>query len=300
MTAIPHRRTPDDRFADLPGYPWAPRYTSALPALGGLRLHYLDEGPRDAPLTWLCLHGNPAWSYLYRHMVPPFLAAGHRVVAPDLPGFGKSDKPTEVAQHTFGWHRQVLLEFIAELDLQRVNLVVQDWGGLIGLTLPMASPARFRGLLVMNTYLATAEEPLPEGFVQWRAMCRARPDFSIARLFARGNPQMSAAECAAYDAPFPALADRAATIAFPEMVPEHPDADGVAVSRAAARFWAEAWTGRAMMAIGMQDPVFTPARMEALRQRIRGCPPPMQVAEGGHFVQEHGGPIATEALRQLG
>ena len=299
MPTLPHRRTPDDRFASLPGYPWAPRYTSALPALGDLRLHYLDEGPRDAPVTWLCLYGNPAWSYLYRHMIPQFRAAGHRVVAPDMPGFGKSDKPTEVARHSFSWHRQVLLEFVAALDLQRVNLVVQDWGGLLGLTLPPAAPGRYRGLLVMNTYLATAEEPLPEGFVQWRAMCRAKPDFAVSRLFARGNPQMSAAECDAYDAPFPELADRAATIAFPEMVPEHPEADGVAASRAAARFWAEDWTGRAMMAIGVQDPVFTPARMEALRKGIRGCPPPMRVAEGGHFVQEHGGPIAEQALRQL-
>lgn len=299
MSPIPHLRTPDDRFASLPGWPWAPRYVEGLPSLGGLRLHLLDEGPRDAPCTWLCLHGNPAWSYLYRHMVPVFLAAGHRVVAPDMPGFGRSDKPLHVAQHTFGWHRQVLLELVQALDLQRIHLVVQDWGGLIGLTLPMAEPARWRALLVMNTHLATADEPLPEGFVQWRAMCRARPDFAISRLFARGNPQMSEAECAAYDAPFPTLEHRAATQAFPERVPERADDDGAALSREAARFWAEGWAGRSMMAVGAQDPVFTPARMERLRQGIRGCPPAMLVAEGGHFVQEHGGPIAAEALVRL-
>ena len=300
MSAIPFLRTPESRFDALPGYPWAARYTSELPALGGLRLHYLDEGLRDAPVTWLCLHGNPAWSYLYRHMLPPFLAAGHRVVAPDMPGFGRSDKPVEVAQHTFGWHRRVLLEFVEHLDLQRIHLVVQDWGGLLGLTLPMAAPARYRGLLVMNTHLATAEEPLPEGFVQWRAMCRGRPDFSVSRLLARGNPRMSEAECAAYDAPFPGQAYRAATQAFPEMVPETPGADGVAESREAAEFWARRWSGRSMMAVGVLDPVFTPQRMERLRQGIRGCPPPMRVEQGGHFVQEHGEPIAREALRQLG
>jgi pimeloyl-ACP methyl ester carboxylesterase len=250
-------------------------------------------------VTWLCLHGNPAWSYLYRHMIPVFLAAGHRVVAPDMPGFGKSDKPTEVAQHSFSWHREVLLAFIEVLDLQRVNLVVQDWGGLLGLTLPLAAPARYRGLLVMNTYLATAEEPLPDGFVQWRSMCRSRPDFAVSRLFSRGNPQMSAAECAAYDAPFPTQAYRAATQAFPEMVPELPGDDGVALSRQAAAFWAREWTGRSMMAVGALDPVFTPARMEDLRQHIRGCPPPMLVAEGGHFVQEHGVAIAAAALSRL-
>jgi len=300
MTDTPFLRTPDDRFAALPGYPWAPRYTTELPELGGLRLHYLDEGPRDAPVTWLCLHGNPAWSYLYRLMIPEFLAAGHRVVAPDMPGFGRSDKPLDVAWHTFDRHRRVLLAFVESLSLERVNLVVQDWGGLIGLTLPMAAPARYRGLLVMNTYLATAEAALPEGFLQWRTMCRGKPDFAISRLFSRGNPQMSEAACAAYDAPFPGPDFRAATRAFPDLVPEGPQDDGAAVSREAAAFWAEAWTGRSMMAIGMQDPVFTPALMERLRTGIRGCPAPMQVAEGGHFVQEHGQAIAIEALRRLG
>ena len=292
-------RTPDACFDSLPGYPWAPQYTDALPALCGLRMHYLDEGPRDAPITWLCLHGNPAWSYLYRHMIPEFLAAGHRVVAPDMPGFGKSDKPTDIAQHQFGWHRQVLLEFVESLNLERVHLVVQDWGGLIGLTLPMQARHRYRALLVMNTYLATAEQTLPEGFVGWRSMCRSKPDFSIGRLFARGNPQMSDAECAAYDAPYPDATYRTATRAFPEMVPDAPDADGAAVSRQAARFWREEWQGLSLMAVGAQDPVFTPALMEQLRLQIKRCPPMLTIAQGGHFVQEHGRYIAQEALACL-
>lgn len=299
-TGIEFLRTPDSRFDNLPGYPWRGRDIETLPSLRGLRLHCLDEGPRDAPVTWLCLHGNPAWSYLYRRMLPVFIAAGHRVVAPDMPGFGKSDKPIDVAQHRFSWHRALLLELIEALDLQRVNLVVQDWGGLFGLTLPMAAPQRYRALLVMNTYLATADEALPEGFIRWRSMCSDKPDFSVARLIGRGNAHLSEAELAAYDAPFPSLPYRAATRAFPEMVPERADADGVSVSREAATFLAEQWAGRSLMAIGMQDPVFTPAGMERLRQRIRGCPQPLRVAEGGHFVQEHGEAIATEALRQLG
>jgi len=298
-TPVPHLRTPDDRFAALPGYPWAPRYLTALPSLGHLRLHCLDEGPREAPRTWLCLHGNPTWSYLYRRMIPVFLAAGHRVVAPDLPGFGRSDKPLDEAQHRFDWHRAVLLELVEHLDLQRVNLVVQDWGGLLGLTLPMAAPERYQGLLVMNTFLATAREPLPEGFVQWRAMCRSKPDFSIGRLLGRGNPHLSPAECAAYDAPFPDERYRAATRAFPERVAGHPDDDGVSVSRQAEAFWSQAWRGRSLMAIGEQDPVFTPVHMERLRAGIAGCPPAMRIAAGGHFVQEHGEGIAAEALARL-
>ncbi|MFY3384650.1 haloalkane dehalogenase [Paracidovorax sp. MALMAid1276] len=299
MTSINHLRTPDECFRELPGYPWRSNYTTVLPALGGLQMHYLDEGPRDAPVTWLCLHGNPGWSYLYRHMIPVFIGAGHRVLAPDMPGFGKSDKPIDIRQHTFGWHRQVLLELVEAMDLQRVHLVVQDWGGLLGLTLPMAATERYSGLLIMNTYLATAEFPLPEGFLSWRAMCRNKPDFSISRLFARSNSHLSAEDCAGYDAPFPSLEYRAATQAFPDLVPEHPEDDGVEVSREAAVFWREHWRGRSMMAIGGKDPVFTPEAMERLRLQIRGCPPPMLIAEGGHFVQEHGGRIAHEALRNL-
>lgn len=300
MNAIAHLRTPDERFHDLPGYPWQPRYTSALPSLGGLRLHYLDEGPTHAAVTWLCLHGNPAWSYLYRHMIPVFLAAGHRVVAPDMPGFGRSDKPIDRAQHTFSWHRSVLLEFVEALDLRAINLVVQDWGGLLGLTLPMATPQRYRGLLIMNTELATAAAPLPPGFQQWRAMCRSKPDFGIGKLFARGNPQMSEAECAAYDAPFPTIDYRAATRAFPDMVPEHPHDDGVEISRRAAMFWSNEWSGAAMMAVGALDPVFTVEHMEKVRQGIRGCPTMHVISEAGHFVQEHGKTIAQEAVLVLG
>jgi tRNA(adenine34) deaminase len=293
-------RTPESRFAGLPDYPWAPHYCQDLPSLGGLRLHYLDEGPRDAPLTWLCLHGNPAWSYLYRKMIPVFLEAGHRVVAPDMPGFGKSDKPKKEEAHTFSWHRQVLLELVERLDLNNVALVVQDWGGLLGLTLPMAAPQRYRGLLAMNTVLATGDVPLSAGFLAWREMCAKYPQFDIARLFARGNAQMSEAECAAYMAPFPDAGHRAATRAFAPMVPEFPDSDGAAVSRQARDFWREQWTGRSLMAIGAQDPVLGESVMQALRAQIRHCPEPMVLAQAGHFVQEHGAAVAQEAVRVFG
>ncbi|NBQ95787.1 MAG: alpha/beta fold hydrolase, partial [Betaproteobacteria bacterium] len=299
MAGIEFLRTADRCFTALPNYPWAGRYIDGLASLQGLRMHILDEGPPDAEVTWLCLHGNPTWSYLYRHMMPVFLAAGHRVVAPDMPGFGKSDKPVDIAQHRFSWHRSILLELIEAMDLKAINLVVQDWGGLLGLTLPMENRARYRGLLVMNTYLATASEPLPEGFLKWRAMCASKPDFSIGRLLARGNPHLTAQEAAAYDAPYPEPAYRAATRAFPEIVPASENDDGVLVSRAAARFWQDAWQGRSMMAVGMLDPVFSPASMEALRQTIKHCPPPMMLDEAGHFVQEHGAIIADAAITRL-
>jgi tRNA(adenine34) deaminase len=244
----------------------------------------------------LCLHGNPAWSFLYRKMIPVFLAAGHRVVAPDMIGFGRSDKPKKEAAHSFGWHRRVLLELVERLDLCNIVLVVQDWGGLLGLTLPMAAPQRYRGLLAMNTALGTGDTPLAPGFLAWREMCAKNPDFDIARLFARGNPQMSPEECAAYDAPFPDRGHRAALRVFPAMVPDRPDADGAAVSRQAREFWSNRWSGPTMMAIGARDPVLGPPVMHALRRSIRGCPEPMVIDEAGHFVQEHGEPIARTAV----
>lgn len=294
-------RTPEAAFQGLPDYPWAPHYVSDLPSLQGLRLHHLDEGPRsgDASLTWLCLHGNPAWSYLYRHMIPVFLATGDRVVAPDLIGFGKSDKPKKDSAHHFHWHRQVLLELVERLDLRRVVLVVQDWGGILGLTLPMAAPDRYRGLLVMNTTLATGDAPLSPGFVAWRDMCAAKPDFDVGRLFARGNPQMTEAECAAYNAPFPDRGHRAALRAFPPMVPASPDSEGAAVSREARLFWRERWQGESLMAIGQQDPVLGEPSMRALRADIRGCPEPLLLPQAGHFVQEHGKPVAEAAVRHF-
>ena len=294
-------RTPESAFVGLPDYPWAPNYLSDLPSLAGLRMHYLDEGAareHQAPtqITWLCLHGNPAWSYLYRKMIPVFLKAGHRVVAPDLVGFGKSDKPKKESFHCFGGHRQNLLDLVDRLDLQNVVLVVQDWGGLLGLTLPMAAPARYHGLLVMNTMLATGDQVLTPGFLAWRKMCAQNPDFDVARLMARGNSHLSAAECAAYKAPFPDRGHRAALRAFPTLVAEHPDDPGAATARQARDFWQDDWRGRTLMAVGTQDPVLGLCVMQPLQQLIRGCPPPLVLPQAGHFVQEHGEAIARRAL----
>jgi tRNA(adenine34) deaminase len=303
-------RTPDARFENLPGYPWPPRYISDSPSLDGLRMHYLDVPPskgrvgngssvpanRGRALTYVCLHGNPAWSYLYRKMIPVFAEAGHRVLAPDLIGFGKSDKPKKEAAHSFSWHRQVLLEWVDRLDLRNIVLVVQDWGGLLGLTLPMASPERFAGLLVMNTMLATAQKPLSAGFLAWRDMCTKNPEFDVARLFARGNPQMSPQECAAYMAPFPDAGHRAALRRFAPMVPELPADDGAAVSRQAEQFWQTQWRGQTLMAIGAQDPVLGPPVMATLQQRIHACPEALVLPHAGHFVPEHGEAIARVAV----
>jgi tRNA(adenine34) deaminase len=292
-------RTPDERFADLPGYPFAPRYLGDLKGCQGLRIHYLDEGPRGAAKVFLCLHGQPSWSYLYRRMIPVFAAAGHRVVAPDLIGFGRSDKPIDDARYTFSFHRAMLASFIERLDLENIVLVCQDWGGILGLTLPMDMPERFTGLLVMNTAFGTGDAPLPQGFLDWRAFSNRQPDMAVGKLFARACPHLTAAEAAAYDAPFPDARFKAGVRRFPNLVPETPDADGAELSRRARAWFGSRWSGRTFMAVGMDDPVLGPPVMRQVAAAIRGCPPPLEVAGGGHFLQEWGESIARAALAAL-
>lgn len=286
-------RTPDERFAGLPGFPWAPHYLEWQ----GLRAHYLDEGPRDAQVL-LALHGEPTWSYLYRKMIPPFLAAGWRVVAPDFIGFGRSDKPEDEAFYTFDMHRRFLLDFVERLDLRRVALAVQDWGGLLGLTLPMESPDRYERLLVMNTALGTGDVPLSEGFIAWRAYVAKTPDLACGKLLQRACPHLSDAEAAAYEAPFPDARSKAGVRRFPSLVPDRPDAPGAEISRRARDWLKNSWAGESFMAVGAKDPVLGPPVMRALRKIIRGCPEPHLIAEGGHFLQEWGEEVAREAFER--
>lgn len=290
-------RTPDDRFGALPGFSFAPHYVSDLPGYDGLRMHDLDEGQGDE--TFLCLHGQPSWSYLYRKMIPVFARAG-RVVAPDLFGFGRSDKPVRDETYTFDFHRESLARFVEALDLRNITLVCQDWGGLLGLTLPVDMPDRFTRLIVMNTGFGTGERPLGDGFNAWKAYNRSQPDMDVAMLFKRGTPILSDAEAAAYGAPFPDIRYKAGVRRFPELVPDSPDAGGAALSRRARDWFRDEWAGESFMAIGGSDPVITPNAMHALRDNIRGCPEPMVIAEAGHFVQEWGEPVAEAALKKFG
>lgn len=291
-------RTPDERFANLPGFSYAPHYRDDL-APAGLRVHYVDEGPADARQVFLCLHGEPTWSYLYRRMIPVLVAAGHRVVAPDLPGFGRSDKLEDDAAYTFDLHRELLLRFVERLDLREVTLVVQDWGGLLGLTLPMEMPERFSRLLLMNTALGTGDVALGEGFVAWRAYVARNPDLACGALLRRSCPHLSEAEAAAYDAPFPDARYKAGVRRFPQLVPDRPDAPGAELSRHARKWLQTSWRGESFMAVGAKDPVLGPEVMAWVRTLVRGCPEPFVIAEAGHFVQEWGEEVAREALRRF-
>lgn len=295
-TAIgPALRTPDARFDHLPDYAFAPHYTDVLSGYERLRMHYVDIGADPAAPIFLCLHGQPTWSYLYRKMIPEFARHG-RVIAPDLFGFGRSDKPVEDGVYSFEFHRNALLALIAALNLENITLVCQDWGGLLGLTLPMDMPERFARLIVMNTALATGDQPLGPGFEAWRAYNRSQPDMDVAGLMQRAEPALTPAEAAAYGAPFPDARFKAGVRAFPDLVPATPDAGGAALSRRARDWLRDAWRGQGFMAIGMLDPVLTPAAMEALHANIHGLPEPLRLPQAGHFVQEQGEIVARSAV----
>jgi haloalkane dehalogenase len=292
-------RTPDDRFADLPDFPYEPRYTDDLPGVEGLRVAWVDEGARDGQV-FLCLHGEPTWSYLYRKMIPVFVAAGHRVVAPDLLGFGRSDKLVDDREYSFKLHRNVLLALTDRLELENVTLVCQDWGGLLGLTLPLDRPALIGRLVAMNTTIADGTSPGP-GFDQWKAFARTQPDLDVGRLLWRATPGMTEAEARAYDAPFPSARYKAGVRSFPELVPVVPDMAGAELGRRAVAWWGSEWSGPSLLAVGAQDPVLGPPQIERLRGIVAGAPEPLVIEDGGHFVQETAGErIARAALAAFG
>ena len=293
-------RTPAERFSVLPGFPYEPTYLDDLQGYEGLRMAVVDEGPPDAETVFLCLHGEPTWSYLYRKMLPVFTAAGHRVVAPDFFGFGRSDKPVDDSAYTFDFHRDSLLRLIERLDLRGVALVCQDWGGLIGLTLPMDLPGRFTRLLAMNTAIGIGQ-PISDGFAAWKQFASRAPEIPIAGLVATDAVGvLNLMDALAYDAPFPDNRYKAGVRRFPQLVPVEPGMGGVELGERARKFWSNDWDGESFMAIGMRDGVLGPPVMQELRSVIRGCPAPLEIPEAGHFVQEYGEPVARRALEHFG
>lgn len=292
-------RTPDDRFTNLPNFPYEPNYLENIAGFEGFRMNYIDEGPKDAKYMFLCLHGQPTWSYLYRKIIPIFIKAGYRAVAPDFIGFGRSDKPIEENIYTFHFHRDTLIDFIERLDLANVILVCQDWGGILGLTLPMDMPERFSKLLIMNTILGTGDFQLTEGFIAWREWSKKNPDMAVGRLMKRACPHLTAEECDAYDAPFPDINYKAGVRRFPNIVPDRPDAPGAEISRKAREFFSKKWKGDVFMAVGKLDPVLGLPMMNILKKIIRDCPEPYILENAGHFVQEWGKDVAIKALESF-
>ena len=278
-------RTPDDRFANLPGFPYAPRYADVG---DGLRMAYVDEGPRDAPVV-LLLHGEPTWSFLYRKMIPVLVRAGFRAVAPDLVGFGRSDKPVAPESYTYAGHVAWTRALVETLELRDVTLFAQDWGSLIGLRLAAEQESRFARMVIANGFLPTADRGVPLAFRAWRAFARHSPIFPIGRIVAAGcATKLAPADRAAYDAPFPTRAHMAGARAFPALVPTEPSDPAVPANRAA---WAALgrWHKPFLTLFGKDDPILGRAD-RPLQAHIPGAAgQPHERFPGGHFVQEDRG-----------
>jgi len=278
-------RTPDERFRQLPGYPFAPRYLN----LGGLRMHYVDEGPRDgAPV--LLLHGEPSWSYLYRKMIPVLTVAGHRAVAPDFVGFGRSDKPVHREVYSYQRHVDWTRSVIEQLDLRGTTLVCQDWGGLIGLRLAAEHDDRFARIVTANTFLPTGDTPPGEAFLAWRKFSQETPEFPVGRLVQGGCVTSLVPEVvAAYDAPFPDDRYKAGARQFPVLVPISPDDPASAPNRKAWEVLRR-WRKPFLTAFSDSDPI-THGADAFLQQAIPGAQgqPHTTIVGAGHFLQEDKG-----------
>jgi len=278
-------RTPDERFQNLPGYAFEPHYVE----VDGVRVHYVDEGPRDAPPV-LLLHGEPSWCYLYRKMVPIITAAGHRAVAPDLAGFGRSDKPSRREDYTYQRHVDWMRGLVEALDLRDITLVGQDWGGLIGLRLAAEDEGRFARIVAANTFLPTGDGTPGEAFLRWQTFSQTAPEFHIGRIIQGGTAtELPDDVVAAYDAPFPDDTYKAGARQFPALVPTSPDDPAAPANRHAWEVLRR-WEKPFLCAFSDGDPITRGGDL-AFQAQVPGTKgqPHATIAGGGHFLQEDRG-----------
>ncbi|KIC46396.1 haloalkane dehalogenase [Ruegeria sp. ANG-S4] len=295
-------RTPDHRFEGLPDFAFSPNYLDVDDTEGGrLRIHYLDEGPADAPPV-LLMHGEPTWCFLYRHMIPIFKEAGHRVLVPDLIGFGRSDKPTERSDYTYQRHVDWMSEWLRQVDPMGITLVCQDWGGLIGLRLVASMPERFARVVVANTALPTGDRPLGEAFSSWRAFSQSVPDFNSGRIvFGGTTSKISEDEVAAYNAPFPDPGFLAGARQFPMLVPDTPDSPASEANRDA---WKTLKTlNTPFLTVFGEDDKIMAGVDKVFQKSIPGAAGRNHevIPNAGHFIQEDAGPeLARATLKFIG
>jgi len=285
-------RTPEDRFVDLPDYPFAPHYVE----VEGLRMHNIDEGPPEGEIV-LMLHGEPSWSYLYRKMIPLFASAGHRAVAPDLVGFGKSDKPAATEDYTYQRHVDWMWGWMQAVDLKDVTLICQDWGSLIGLRLVAEHPERFARVVLANGGLPTGDHPMPKAFLVWQAFSQRVSRLQIGRLIQLGTVnKLDEKVLAAYEAPFPDETYKAAAKVFPKLVPTRPDDPAAPANRKAWKSLMR-FTKPFLTAFSDGDPV-TRGGEAPFQRLVRGArnQPHTTIEGAGHFLQEDKGPELAQVV----
>jgi len=283
-------RTPDERFEGLPGYDFAPHYAE----IDGLRLHYVDEGPREGtPIV--CFHGEPTWAYLYRKMLPPLVAAGHRVICPDYAGFGRSDKPTDRRWYSYDGHVELMTALLDRLELRGATVVVQDWGGPIGLRWAVEHEERVERLVVLNTGIFTGR--VSKGFLAWRDFAQKNPDLPVGFVLQGATKSELAPEVvAAYEAPFPSPESKAGAAQFPLLVPTEEDGPGASQMRDVADALSR-WQKPALVAFSDSDPVFPhPKSGQVFCDRIPGARPQVTIAGAAHFLQEDEGEQITDEM----
>jgi len=289
-TATEIFRTPDDRFERLPGYDFAPHYAE----IDGLRLHYVDEGAREGtPIV--CFHGEPTWAYLYRKMLPPLVAAGHRVICPDYAGFGRSDKPTDRGWYSYDGHVELMTALLDRLELRGATVVVQDWGGPIGLRWAVEHEERVERLVVLNTGIFTGR--VSKGFLAWRDFAQKNPDLPVGFVLQGATKSELAPEVvAAYEAPFPSPESKAGAAQFPLLVPTEEDGPGASQMRDVADALSR-WQKPALVAFSDSDPVFPhPKSGQVFCDRIPGARPQVTIAGAAHFLQEDEGEQITDEM----
>ena len=285
-------RTPDQRFQNLSDYEFEPHYVD----IDEMRMHYVDEGPADAPPV-LLMHGEPSWSYLYRHMIPPIASAGLRAIAPDLIGFGKSDKPAAQSDYSYEMHVAWMLEFLERVNLKNITLVCQDWGSLIGLRLAAENGDRFDRIVLANGGLPTGDQVMPRVFRIWRAFARFSPWFPIGRIVQSGTVSTLRPDViAAYDAPFPNSTYKAGARAFPKLVPTTPDDPAASANRAAWEVFSK-WQKPFLTAFSNRDPI-TRGADQAFLELVPGAKdqPHTTIRNAGHFLQEDKGPELAKVV----
>lgn len=285
-------RTPDSQFENLPNYPFAPNYVE----ISGLRMHYVDEGSNDDEVV-LMLHGEPDWSYLYRKMIPIVVDAGYRVVAPDLIGFGKSDKPAAMSDYSYQSHMDWMTGFLNALDLKNITLVCQDWGGLLGLRLAAENPARFKRIAAANTFLPTGDYPMPDAFKQWQEYSQTVPVLEVGKIVSKGCVnRLPDGVIAAYDAPFPDESYKAAARIFPKLVPTTPDDPASAANRAAWKVLMQ-WEKPFLTNFSDSDPI-SKGGDKLMQKMIPGTKGQNHqiITQAGHFLQEDKGEEWAKAI----